>query len=185
MARVDYSELVEALHDGEEKKANDLLLEIIPRLVEYLEVVMGAENKEARECVQQAFLDVFEQIRNNNIEDNKYIFSYLLKASRHEYLRFSKKQHRYVFEFDTNGDTVEHAQQIENLLEEERYQILKECLDDLDSNSKEFISYFIKNPDTTTKKASKYFRLSGANVRTRKSRITQSLHECYKRKADK
>jgi len=185
VARVDYSELVEALHEGEEKKANNLLLEIIPRLVEYLEVVMGANKKEARECVQQAFLDVFEQIRNNNIEQNKYIFSYLLKASRHEYLRYTKNQHRFIFEFDSLGETVEHAEQIENLLEEERYQILKDCLENLDSESREFISYFIKHPDATTKQASKYFKLTEANVRTKKTRITQWLHVCYKMKAEK
>ena len=78
--RVDYSELVEALQKGNEAKASELLSEVIPRLEDYLQVVMSAEVNAAKECVQQAFLDVFEQIRRNNIKNNKYIFSYLINS---------------------------------------------------------------------------------------------------------
>jgi len=181
--RVDYSELVDALLDGDELKAGELLEEVIPRLEEYLQVVMGANSKSAKECVHQAFLDVFEQIRKDNIRDQKFIFSYLIKASRHEYLRYKKHQHKFLYEEDTLDGTIQPARQIENLLDEERQRLLKECLDELDKKSREFITYFIKEPDTTTKEASKIFKLSGANVRTKKSRITSQLHECYKRKS--
>lgn len=183
MPRVDYSELVDALLDGDEQKAGELLEEVIPRLEEYLQVVMGADTRTARECVQQAFLDVFEQIRKDNIREQKYIFSYLIKSSRHEYLRFKRQQHRFLYDDDSLGENIQPAQQIRNLLDEEREQILKECLNELDKNTKEFITLFIKEPDTTTKDASKIFNISSANVRTKKSRITSQLHECYKRKS--
>jgi hypothetical protein len=58
--RVDYSELVEALQQGNEGKSRELINEILPRLEDYLVVVMNAERNAARECVQKAFLDVFE-----------------------------------------------------------------------------------------------------------------------------
>ncbi len=183
VARVDYSELVDALQCGEDQKANELLCEIIPRLEEYLRVVMGADVKSARECVQQAFLDVFEQIRKDNIKEEKYIFSYLLKACRHEFLRYRKNQHRFLYEEDTFNETVEPAQQIKRLIDKERYHVLQQCLSELDEDSKEFIIHFIKNPDTTTEEASKRFKMTQANVRTRKSRITGRLHECYKRRS--
>ncbi|MEX1062388.1 MAG: sigma-70 family RNA polymerase sigma factor [Balneolaceae bacterium] len=185
MPRVDYSELVEALLNREKEKANELLGEVLPRLQEYLQVVMGAEKSSARECVQQAFLDVYEQICKNKIREHKYIFSYLLKACRHEYLRYSKHQHRFLFEEDALNHVVEPAEQISNLVDKERQVILNECLEELDEESRAFIIHFINKPDTTTKEASRHFNLTGANVRTKKSRITGRLHECYKRKADK
>lgn len=58
--RVDYSDLVNALQKGDEPRAAELIQEILPRLEDYLVVVMNAERNAAKECVQQAFLDVFE-----------------------------------------------------------------------------------------------------------------------------
>ncbi|GAB5409490.1 MAG: hypothetical protein BalsKO_18550 [Balneolaceae bacterium] len=61
--RVDYSELVDALQQGDDSKSGELINEIMPRLEDYLVVVMSAERNAAKECVQQAFLDVFEQVK--------------------------------------------------------------------------------------------------------------------------
>src|SRR5690554_5518386 len=115
----------------------------MPRLQEYLVVVMGSDSRTASECVQQAFLDVYEQIRKRNIQWHKYIFSYLIKACRHEFLRYTRYQHRFQYEEDTLGQMVEPARQIENLIEEERYAILTECLNELDKESRKFILHFI------------------------------------------
>jgi RNA polymerase sigma factor (sigma-70 family) len=181
--RVDYSELVDALQDGDESRAAELLDEVIPRLEDYLQVVLGADPRTARECVHQAFLDVLEQIRKDNIREDKYIFSYLIKACRHEFIRYQKHQHRFLYEEESVGENIQPAMQIKNLLDEEREKILKQCLDELDKKSKAFITHFMREPDTTTKEASDLFKISEANVRTRKSRITNQLHECYKRKS--
>ena len=75
-ARVDYSELVEALQSGDDSKANELVSEVIGRLEDYLVVTMSADANDAGECVQQAFVDVFEQVRKDKIKEPKYFFSY-------------------------------------------------------------------------------------------------------------
>ena len=67
-SKVDYSELVYALQQRKEGKANELLKELLSRLKDYLMVVLGAEEKDAEDCVQQAFTKVYEQIRKE-IED--------------------------------------------------------------------------------------------------------------------
>lgn len=182
--RVDYSELVDALQEGDDAKAEELINEIIPRLEDYLCVVMSAERYAAKECVQQAFLDVFEQIRKDNIKESKYIFSYLIKACRHEYIRFAKRQHKFKYEEDALNVLYEPEQQFQNLLDKERQRILEECLNELKEKSKKFIEYFIDKPDATTEEAKNEFGLSSANVRTRKSRILSRLHHCYKRKSN-
>lgn len=182
--RVDYSELVEALQDGNDAKAGELINEILPRLEDYLVVVMSAERNAARECVQQAFLDVFEQIRKDNIKESKYIFSYFIKACRHEYLRYAKREHKFKYEEEALNVLYEPERQIQNLLDKERQRILEECLNELKEKSKVFIEYFIDKPDATTDEAKEEFGLSSANVRTRKSRILSRLHHCFKRKSN-
>lgn len=181
--RLDYSELVFALQENKEGKANKLLEELIPRLKDYLKVTMNATERDAEECIHQTFLKVYEQIMEDNIRKEKYIFSYLIRTCRHEYIRYMKHQHRFSSPLDDNpGYLIEPADQVSNLLDEERQEILDTCLDELDEDSRSFIEYFFSNPDATTKSASKYFKISGANVRTKKSRIISRLHHCFKRK---
>ncbi|MEX0894262.1 MAG: sigma-70 family RNA polymerase sigma factor [Balneolaceae bacterium] len=183
MSKVDYSELVDALVDGDREKANELVKEIFPRLEKYLRVVMGADDISARECVQQAFVDVYDQIQMDNIRDHKYIFGYFIKACRNEYLRYSSRQHKFLFDSESIHEYEQQPQQIQNLLDEERQRLLRECIEELEEESRELIVYFFENPDATTKEASKHFNITGANVRTRKYRITQKLHRCYKWKS--
>lgn len=182
--RVDYSELVEALQKGDDTKAGELLSEVIPRLEDYLQVVMSAEEHAARECVQQAFLDVFEQIRKNKIKKSKYIFSYLIKSCRHEYLRYVKREHKFDYDEESFNEIYEPEEQFRKLLDKERQRILEECLSELRNKSREFIEYFMDKPEASTDDAVEEFDLSNANVRTRKHRILSRLHHCYKRKSN-
>lgn len=182
--RVDYSELVEALQKGDDVKANKLLSEVIPRLEDYLQVVMSAKPNAAKECVQQAFLDVFEQVRKDNIKESKYIFSYLIKSCRHEYLRYVRRQHKFDYDEEAFNEAYEPEEQISNLVDQERQRILEECLNELRKKSREFIEYFMDKPDASTDDAVHEFDLSNANVRTRKHRILSRLHHCYKRKSN-
>lgn len=185
-SRVDYSELVIALQENKKGKANELLEELLPRLIDYLKVTMGAAQQDAEECVHQAVLNVLEQIRKDNIRKEKYIFMYMIRACKHEYIRYAKDQHKFNYPLeDHEHHMVEPADQYENLLEEERQVILKECLQELRPKSRRFIQYFIDKPQATTKQASDHFNISGANVRTKKSRILSRLHHCVKRKSNK
>lgn len=183
MPRVDYSDLVLALQDGDEEKANELLQEVMPKLVEYLRVVMNASVYDAKECAYQSFSDVLEQIRRDNIQENKYIFSYLITTTRNEYIRSKKLQSKYMDDSDDIYGQIEPARQIDNLVENERMRILEKCLQELDEENRKLIRYFLKHPDKSVKQVSKKFGLTYANVRTRKSRITHRLHHCFKRKS--
>ena len=74
------------------------------------------------------------------------------------------------------------ADQIQSLIDDERMAILESCMEQLDPDDRKLISYMLANPDATTKQISGKFGLSGANVRTKKSRLTHRLHHCFKRK---
>ncbi len=182
--RLDFSELVTAIQENDKAKANSILEEVMPRLKDYLKVTMNAAEQDAEECIHNAFLSVYEQILKDNIRKEKYIFSYLISACRNEYIAYSKSQHR--FESTPIEDNREHlvspAEQVENLLDQDKQRILKACLDTLEEDNRTFIRYFIDKPDATTKEASRHFDITGANVRTKKSRIISRLHHCVKRK---
>ncbi|MEX0856637.1 MAG: sigma-70 family RNA polymerase sigma factor [Balneolaceae bacterium] len=180
--RYNFSELVEALERGDDASASELLSEVLPRLQDYLCVVMNAKQQDASECIHQAFLNVFEQIRKGNIKNTKYIFNYLLKTSRNEYIRYLKRQHKFNYDNELS-EMSDPEEQLSNLMDKERQRILEKCLSELQEKSREFIEYFIDKPDSTTEEAVKAFNLSSANVRTKKSRILSRLHHCYKRKS--
>lgn len=181
--RVDYSDLVDSIYNGDNAKASFLLGEIIPRLVEYLKVTMSAKHNCARECVQQALVNVVEQIRKKNIRKPNYIFSYLMRACRNEYISYSQTKDRYTSGDSTFEHMAEPATQIENLIDEERQKLLEECISELDHDSKKFICYFLDNPESTTREVSRVFSLTEANVRTKKSRLIRQLHGMYQVKS--
>lgn len=184
-SKVDYSELVVALQNGDDLRANQLLEELLPRLVDYLKAAMNADEDAAKDCVYQAFADVYEKIREDKIKNEKFIFKYLIQASRNEYIKYVNWEKRYDRSDNDIDHIVEPAKQFEQLLDEERQQILEQCLDELREKTRKFISYFFEKPYVSTEQAHKHFQISRANVRTKKTRILKKLHECYKRKSRK
>jgi len=182
--KVDYSELVSAIQEEDKEKTNRLVGELLPRLKDYLKVVMNADQSAAEECVHQAFEEVLRQIRNDKIREPKYIFSYLLKSCRHQYLHYDKHMRSMNYTEEDEADYLVHpADQYKQILDEERKYLLKICLKELDEKAREFITYFLEKPEVTTWQASKEFDISRANVRTKKSRILARLNECYERRS--
>ena len=172
----DYSPLVDSIQQGDKTETNRLLSEVVPKLIEYLIYGLGASKEAAEDCAQQTVLKVLEQIRRKKIRQKNAIFSYLITTCRHEYLRYRRKEKRYMPDESINEHTCEPAEQASKLLHREKQQLLKECINELDPESKEFIVHFLIYPDTSTAEAARHFNLSESNVRTRKSRITHQLH---------
>ncbi len=182
--RVDYSALVNYIQEENMRQTNRLLEEMIPKLVEYLQVTLAATEESAKECVQQAFLNVYERITGGKLKDPKSLLSYMMMTARNEYFNQYKKSSRYVNK-EYVADTVsEPADQIDRLVDQERKELLFECIEELDEDSQIFILYFINHPDATTKEASEFFDLSEANIRTKKYRITHQLHSLYKMRSN-
>jgi len=182
--RVDYSVLVNYIQQENVRQVNELLEELIPKLVEYLLVTLAATEEAAKECVQQAFLNVYERIVGGKLKDPKSLLSYMMMTARNEYFNQYKKNKRYVDNEYITGSESEPASQIDRLVDRERKELLFECIEKLDDDSQIFILYFINHPDATTKEASDYFELTEANVRTKKYRITHQLHSLYKMRAN-
>lgn len=182
--RLDYSALVNYIQQENTRQVNELLEELIPKLVEYLRVTLAATEEAAKECVQQAFLNVYERILGGKLKDPKSLLSYMMMTARNEYFNQYKKNKRYVSNEYVTDSESEPASQIDRLIDRERTELLFDCIEELDDDSQIFILYFINHPDATTREASDFFDLSDANVRTKKYRITHQLHSLYKVKSN-
>ncbi len=181
--KVNYSELVTALQQDDQAKASRMLKGLIPQLQTYLKTVMNASDEDAEESVHRAFLKTYEKIMKDEIRDKTYIFKYLLRASRNEYLKLCKDHERYISDADETPENIATpAEQISNLLDEDRQQILEACLSKLPKDSRKYIRYILDNPAATTKSLSARFKISEANVRVKKSRIISDLSYCVKKK---
>lgn len=178
--RVDYSILVNYLQVQETRKANELLAEVLPKLVQYLQITVGADLETAEECVQQAFLNVYERILQDKIRDPKSILSYLMQASRNEYFSHRQKNKRYTDLPETELGMIEPAEQITRLIDDERMEALSSCISQLDDESREFITYFMDNPGVRSRQVATEFDMSEANVRIKKHRIIHQLQDMYK-----
>lgn len=180
--RVDYSALVECIQEDNIRKTNALVKEMIPKLVQYLQVTLAATEDVAKECVQQAFLNVYERLVEDKLNDPKSLLSYMMMTARNEFFNQYRKNGRLVNNEYVTSSISEPAEQIERLIDQERMELLFECIEELDDDSQIFILYFINHPDATTREASDYFELSESNIRTKKYRITHQLHALYKMK---
>ncbi|HYW36169.1 MAG TPA: sigma-70 family RNA polymerase sigma factor, partial [Balneolaceae bacterium] len=149
--KVDYSELVNALQNGEKEEANRLLKKLLPALKAYLMTVMKATPQDAEEVAHQALAKVYEKIMNEEIRNKKYIYKYLLTTCRNQYMHFIKDENMY------SSDSAEQAslpaspaKQITNLLDENRQEILKKCLQELPEDSRTFITYILDHPNVVS-----------------------------------
>ena len=182
--RKRYSLLVDYLKDDNQQKATPIIKEVIQKLEQYLKIVLGATDIDAKECAQQAFLNVYEKIKADKIWNEKFLYTYMVKSTKHEYLRITRSRKKYAESEPSDLFINNPADQIDQIVDKERAEILKVCLEELDEESRDFILEFINRPNMTTKEASRVFKMSGANVRTRKSRITRQLHESFQRKSE-
>ncbi len=132
--------------------------------------------------MHQAYLAVHERIMSDKIRDPKSILGYMMQASRNAYLNLKVSEKRFRHQLLLDNDMAEPALQVEELIEEERMEILQICINELDENSQEFISYYIDNPGVGSKQVADYFGISEANNRTKKSRIIAILSDMYRQK---
>lgn len=182
--RNDYSEIVQAIKQHDGARANELLEDVSERLKDYLQVVMNASKHDAEECAQQSFIKVLERIEDDGINNSKLIFSYFLQTAKNEYLQLLRKRERdHKLGEDPDDHITRPANQIENLLDEERQRILRLCMDQLKEKQKQIMDYFFENPELSTKKASEDLNLTHGALRTRKWRIMKRLNKCYERKS--
>ena len=178
-----YSELIDAFQEQDDARVNKILKELTPRLLKFLRIHMGADPDDAKDAVQQAFADTLDVLREGRLQDPEKLLTYLMTASRNIYLKKSRSEVEINHEMTTRHH-FQVPQQLKKLLEKEKFEILEECLDELNEDYRTFIDYWFAHPDSETREIAEHFGITRANSWTRKHRIINKLNECYKKKSN-
>lgn len=179
---MNFSELVDAIGRDDTKKINALIHDLMPRLISFLQIHMGAERQDAEDCAQETVIIALEAIRADEVRDNNQLFSFMLTTCRNTYLNLIKKRKDNYFNDDL--PTFGHQpQQLFRLIDEERKKVLQWCLKQLSKSYRNFISFWFKYPDADTDSVAEHFGISLSNAWTRKHRILKKLSECCRKKS--
>ncbi len=173
-----------AFSENDTSKIDDLLRELRPRLISFLHIHMNASKEDAEDCAQDALLVSLETISKGKMRDTEYLLSFLLSTCRNNYLNLQTK--RFPQFTDRNPDeTTRPPRQLSALLDEEKKDILSQCLEKLSAGYRTFINYWFTHPEAEAKKAAAHFSMSVENVWTKKHRIIKKLNKCYQKKLKK
>ena len=180
---MEYSELVGALQNGDDVRVNNIMREMVPRLVRFLQIHMGAGKDDAEDCVQHSIELALSVIRAGKLNDSDKILSYMMTTCRNNYLKLRGKKREV--NYDRIPDERYHEpSQIRSILEQERKKILEKCLKELKEGYRRFIEYWFEHPDSDADVVASHFNISVNNVWTRKHRVIKRLNECYQKKSN-
>lgn len=175
---MDSHSLYVAILNGDDRTIDRLVRPLVDQLVVFLATKLGAQRDDARDVVQNTLMYVFQRIREGKIQDPERILHYILIACRHNYFRLQHEKRRNRPAVGIVRDVGFSEPQLEALMQKERIQILRSCVDTLHPKHREFILYLMECPDATTQQVAERFRISVSNAWVRKHRLTTVLSKC-------
>src|SRR5690554_1806571 len=164
---MDYSAFVQAVQNADHKTVNKYCRELFPRLRNYLIANLGAAPEDAEDAVQRMFEYVIPRIERNEIKTPEVILSYMVTATRHSYFNLLRSVREDSTEYAPDR-AVTPADQIWNLVEEEKEKALLKCLSELRDHYRLLISFLFEFPDSVPQDIAEYFGISLNNVWIRK-----------------
>jgi RNA polymerase sigma factor (sigma-70 family) len=151
--------------------------ELRSNLIMFLRASMKASINDAEDAIQNVFMYTINNIRSGNIEDAQRIGAYMVKAAKNQFLSMLRKGE--LESLDENPAYVASLnEQIEVLVEEEKLEALRDCVDELDDNNRSFMRFWLLKPDEKAEVIANYFKMSVNNVFTKKHRLIKILRDC-------
>ncbi len=177
---MNYSDLVNAIKDGDNKTIEKYIKKLVPILRNMLIGRMGASREDAEDAVQNMFVYLIPRIVENKIRTPEGLFKYMQIASKHSYLNLIRSRRRENFVYLTE-EPAEAPDQIWNLIDEETEKQLCKCISKLSGRLKIHVLYLLEYPEATQEQIIKHFKISKSNAWVRKHRATNQLRECLKK----
>lgn len=179
MRAMNYSELVHAIQEGDQRKTDKLIAEAIPILERYLISNLGATAENAEDSVQRMFEYIIPKIRNGEINSPSGLLSYMLTGTRHSYYKTIQ-----IFDSGNMDEVCEElvapAEQTSKLIRTEYLTLLKKCLGKLKQHYRNLMEFLFEHPDADPEDIAEYFDISIGNAWARKHRAVQQLSECVR-----
>jgi len=174
---MDYSGLVKAIREGDERTTGKLCAEATPILKRYLLKKCNANSFDADDAIQKMFEYVIIKIREDEIENPSGLLSYMLKTCRHNYIKMIR-ENSFDYIDNLSEEPSNTADQLWKLINEERQEILKYCIQQLRKSYLEFVNYLFSYPGATSEDIAEQFNITRNNAWIRKHRIINKLTDC-------
>jgi RNA polymerase sigma factor (sigma-70 family) len=176
-------EIVRAILQDDHPVLDAFTRVILPQIKEYLSITVRSNAYLAEECAQQALFAMIDRVKSGHYDESTNVIGYLMISARNEFFKTVKKEMREGGMVLEEQYMTDPAEQYTRLVDKEREDILRKCLDLLDVPNRTFIQYYMDQPDASYLTVSKLFKISPILVRVRKSRLLARLHTCYKKKS--
>src|SRR5690625_7383322 len=124
---MNYSDLVNAIKDGDNKTIEKYIKYIVPILRNMLIGRMWASREDAEDAVQNMFVYLIPRIVENKIRTPEGLFKYMQIASKHSYLNLIRSRRRENFVYLTE-EPAEAPDQSWNLIDKETTMQLCKCI---------------------------------------------------------
>lgn len=174
---MDYSGLVTAIREGDERATGKLCDEATPILKRYLLKKCNATPFDADDAIQKMYEYIIVKIRDDEIENPQGLLAYMLKTCRHNYIKMIRES---SFEYIDNlsEEPSNTADQLWKLINEEKQEILKFCMRKLRKNYWVFMNYMFSYPGATSEDIAEKFNITRNNAWIRKHRVINKLTDC-------
>lgn len=177
---MDYSDLIEAVLNGDDRTVNQRCADAVPIIRSYLVANLNASKEDAEDAVQRMFEYVYPKIQKGEIAKPSALLSYMLTGARHSYFKIINKYGNFEAIDDYEDLQVSEADQVRNLVDEEKKSILKMCMDRLRGHYRNLMEFSFDNPDAETKDIADRFDISINNAWIRKHRASKELEDCVR-----
>ena len=176
---MDYSRFISAVKNKSDKELAVLYTELFQILSLYLRTRMNASLHDAEDCAQFALLTVIDRIRDDAVNDPRNVYSYLIRVCRNRYLRarFEHNRSNYQENIETYSTQKDP---LDLLVSKEEESLLQRCIETLKEDQKEYICFWIQNPEASAEFAANKFKINLSNVWVRKHRILKKLSICIR-----
>lgn len=176
-------EIVRAILQDDHPVLDAFTRAILPQIREYLSITVRSNAYLAEECAQQALFAMIDRVKSGHYDESTNVIGYLMISARNEFFKTVKKEMREGGMVLEEQYMTDPAEQYKRLVDQEREDILRKCMELLDAPNRAFIQYYLEQPDASYLTVSKLFKISPVLVRVRKSRLLARLHACYKKKS--
>lgn len=180
---IETEEIIRAILQDDHPVLDAFTRVILPQIREYLSITVRSNAYLAEECAQQALFAMIDRVKSGHYDESTNVIGYLMISARNEFFKTVKKEMREGGMVLEEQYITDPAEQYTRLVDQEREEILRKCMDLLDTPSRTFIEYYLEQPDVSYLTVSKLFKISPVLVRVRKSRLLARLHACYKKKS--
>lgn len=178
---MDFVKFYSAFEQGDSGEFDKMYTRAFRMLCTYLRTNMRADNQDAEDCAQHALVMTLDRIQKGAIREPQKIYSYLLQSAKNRYIRVRYEQRRSNFQEDMEP-YAPVEEQVDLLVSQERARALESCIEGLGEQAREFILFWMENPDVHSEAVARFFDISVNNVWTKRHRLLKKLGDCVRKK---